>query len=129
MPSSERGGLPERPDHHPAREHEPAPYHRVSHFAGEQPAGHAYFAAQRAIFEGPPNDLSTYRFQLDRVYHVAVLGQPPPPELDATLAAILAAGEPATLPTPVLRQLAERRAEATKHGPWVQRHYRPGQRL
>ena len=128
MPSPERGpGGPEEPV---SREHEPVPYYRAARFAGERPAGVAYVQAQEAVYAAAGAvDVSVYRFQLDRIYHVAVLGQPPPPELDATLATILAAGEPATLPTPVLRQLAERRAEATKHGPWVQRHYRPGQRL
>ncbi len=42
----------------------------------------AYFAAQEAIFADVGDvDLSAYRFQLNRVYHVAVLGDPPPTAL------------------------------------------------
>ena len=128
MASPERG--PGGPEQHPRREYDPVPYLRVARFVGEQPAGVAYFQAQEAVYAAAGAvDVSVYRFQLVRVYHVAVLGQPLPPELDATLAGILAAGEPATLPPQVLQQLAERRAEAMKRGPWIQRHYRPGQRL
>ena len=128
MASPERGpGGPEEPV---SREQEPVPYHRAARFAGERPAGVAYFQAQEAVYTAAGAvDLSVYRLQLNHIYHVAVLGQPPPSELDATLATILAAGEPATLPTQVLRQLAERRAQATKQAPWIQRHHRPGQRL
>ncbi len=128
MPSPERGpGGPPEPVRRP--EHEPVPYHRTARFAGEQLAGHAYAAAQRVIFEGPPNDLSAYRFQLNRIYHVAVLGQPPPAELDQQLTAILASGEPTELPADVLQALSERRRQATRGGLWVERHHRPGERL
>ncbi len=128
MPSPEHG--PTGPSEQPRQpEQEPVPYHRTARFAGEQPAGHAYAAAQRAIFEGPPNDLSAYRFQLDRLYHVAVLGETPPTALDHQLTDILASGEPAELPAAILRLLTERRAQATRQGPWVERHHRPGERL
>ena len=130
MPSPERGGPPDQPEPHPAPEAEPRPYYRASRFAGEQPAGVAYFAAQRAIYEGPPNDLSAYRFQLNQVYHVAVLGQTPPEELDQGLTEILARGDPTELPEEVLAALFARRAEAIKRGPpWQEGHYRPGRRL
>ena len=102
-------------------------YHQAPRFAGEAPAGLAYFAAQDAIYAHAGKiDLSAYRFQLDRVYHVAVLGDPPPVELHDRLRAILAAGEPAQLPEDLLRFLTARRTEATKHGPWLEGHYRPG---
>ena len=105
------------------------PYVRAARFAGEQPAGQAYVALQRAIFTAAPNDLSAYRFQLDRVYHVAVVGVRPPPALETRLTAILAAGEPAELPAPVQQTLLARRAQVTPHGPWSEGHYRPGRRL
>ncbi len=124
MASPERG--PGGPEQHPRREHEPVPYQRAARFAGEQPAGQAYFAAQRTIFEGPPNDLSAYRFQLNRIYHVAVLGQPPPAELEEQLTAILASGEPAELPTDVLQALSDRRRQMSGRAPWTEGHYRPG---
>ena len=129
MPSPEHGpgGPPEQPQR---PETEPVPYHRTARFADEPSAGTAYGAAQRALFEGPPNDLSAYRFQLNRIEHVAVLGQPPPAELDQQLTAILAAGESADLPADVLQALSDRRRQVTKHGgPWSEGHYRPGKRL
>ena len=128
MPSPEHGlgGPPEQPQQ---PETEPVPYHRTARFADEPSAGLAYTAAQRAIFEGPPNDLSAYRFQLNTVYHVAVLGEPPPAELDQQLTEILSTGEPATLPPDVLAALAERRRQMSRRGFWSEGHYRPGRRL
>lgn len=129
MSSPERG--PGGPANQPPRtEDTPAPYLRAARFASERFAAAAYFAAQAAVFGAVGAvDVSVYRFQLDRIDHVAALGQSPPPDLDATLAAILAAGEPTPLPPAVLQQLAARRAQATTEGPWVQRHYRPGRPL
>ena len=128
MPSPEHGptGPAEQPQRHEAA---PVPYHRTARFADEPSAGAAYGAAQHALFEGPPNDLSAYRFQLNRIYHVAVLGQVPPAELDEQLTAILASGEPAALPTEVLRALSERRRQMSGRGVWTEGHYRPGRRL
>ena len=114
MPSPEQ---PHRP------ETEPVPYHRTARFADEQHAGTAYGAAQRAIFDGPANDLSAYRFQLNTVNHVTVLGAPPPADLDAQLAEILSTGEPATLPPEVLAALAERRRQMSRRGGWTEGHY------
>ena len=128
MPSPEHG--PSRPTEQSRRpEDEPAPYHRTGRFADEPSAGLAYTAAQDAIFSGPPNDLSAYRFQFNRVYHVAVLGEPPPADLDQQLAAILATGEPAQLPHEVLTALVERRRQMSRRGGWTEGHYRPGRRL
>ncbi len=128
MPSPERGsgGPPEQPQR---PETEPVPYHRSARFADEPSAGLAYTAAERTIFDGPPNDLSAYRFQLNRIYHVAVLGQMPPAELDEQLTTILASGEPAELPAEVLTALSERRRQMSSRGGWTEGHYRPGKRL
>ncbi len=50
----------------------------------KEPAGAAYFAVQDAIYACAGEiDLSAYRFQLNRVYHVVVLGDPPPTALHA----------------------------------------------
>lgn len=104
--------------------------HLAARFAGEGPAGTVYFAAQEAVFVRAGDvDPSAYRFQIDRVYHVAVLGNPPPTELHDQLRALLAFGEPATVPDEALRLLNAHRIEATKRGPWVQRHHRPGEQL
>src|SRR5437660_12684122 len=110
MAGSERG---ETGQH---REAESPPYYRAATFIGRIPAGLAYFRAQEAIV-GAPVDLSTFRFQLNRIWHVAILGEPPPEPLDRTLRQILAAGEATTLPPDILRALQERQAQADKIAP------------
>src|SRR3712207_17101 len=127
MPSPEHGGSD--PDQPPQPEHEPAPYLRGARFAGERPAGQAYFQLQDTIYTAEPNDLSVYRLRLRQEWHVAVLGEPPPPELDERLSAVLAAGEPVTLPADVVAALTQRRAQAIRHAPWTDQHFRPGQPL
>src|SRR3712207_2150207 len=112
MPHPER-----RPGGGPSPEGEALPrYHQAARFAGEAPAGLAYFPPKAAIY--PPAgeiDLSAYRFQPNRVSHVPVLGDPPPVELHDRLRAIFAAGEPAQLPENLLRLFTARRSKATKH--------------
>ena len=128
MASPERG--PSGPEQHPRGEHEPVPYHRAARFAREQPAGHAYFAAQRVIYEAPqPIDVSVYRLQFQRLWHVAVLGLVPPAPVLQALEDILATGEPAELPREVWQALAARRAQQIRRGPWTEGHHRPGKRL
>ncbi len=78
-------------------------------------------ATARNVFQ-----LSAFRFHLDRIWHVAVLGDRPADDLDRQLRMILTRGEPASLPEAVLAQLQLRRARATTVGPWVEGHYRPG---
>ena len=128
MPSPERDrGGPEEP---PRREQEPIPYQRAARFAGEHPAGRAYTQAQRVIYEAPqPIDVSVYRLQLNRLWHVAALGLVPPAPVLQALEEILATGEPAELPQEVWRALAERRAQQIRRGPWTEGHHRPGKRL
>jgi len=105
------------------------PYYQAACFPNERRAGRAYFRAQRTIYDSPRCDLSVFRFQLARVYHVAVLGAPPLPDLEGRLRSILSAGVPATLPAEVIAMLQGRRAEAAQLGPWVEGHYRPGEHL
>lgn len=123
MPSPERGGPP--PDQPSHREQEPVPYHRAARFADERRSARAYRQAQDAVF-AIECDLSVYRILVNRIPHVAVLGQLPPADLDRRLDHILAAGEPVTLPDTILTALATRRAQASRLGPWVEGHYRPG---
>ncbi len=134
MPSPERGGPgPDHPHHEPpptAAERAPEPYRRAARFAGERPAGRAYFAAQRIIYEAAePLDLSVFRLQLNRLWHVATLGIVPPATVLSAIEDILAAGEPADFPAEVWQALAERRAQTTSKAPWTERHFRPGERL
>jgi hypothetical protein len=100
-------------------------YLKVARFLGDKPAGRAYRQAQDLLFAAPDCELSTFRLHLNRVWHVAVLGEPPAEELDSRLQKILSRGEPASLPEEILLELQRRRAEATRIGPWVERHQRP----
>lgn len=105
-------------------------YHQAARFAGEDQAEVSYFAAQDVVFAHAGDvDLSAYRFQLNRVDHVVIVGEPPPADLHDALRAVLATGEPAVVPEDVLRLLNTRRTAATQVGPWVEGHYRPGKRL
>ncbi len=74
-------------------------------------------------------DLSAFRFQLRQVYHVAVLGNPPPEDVAQAIERILVAGEPTTLPAEVVQMLVARRAQQNRRAPWVEKHYRPGKPL
>ena len=105
-------------------------YHQAARFEGEELAEVTYFAAQDIVFAHAGDvDLSAYRFQLNRVDHVVIVGEPPPPDLHDELRSVLSAGEPAVVPEDVLRLLNARRTVATRAGPWVEGHYRPGKRI
>ena len=104
-------------------------YVTAARFSGEKPAGRAYRQAQDLLFATPDCELSAYRFHLDRIWHVAVLGDQPPEDLERQLQTILSRGQPASLPEEVLTQLQRRRAQAVNLGPWVEGHHRPGRRL
>src|SRR5439155_25992687 len=109
----------------PASEDDPGSYLRVAGFASEQLAGAACSQAQRLIFESPC-DLSVYRMQFRKSWHVAVLGLQPPEDVDYRLETILAIGEAASLPDEVLQVLQERGARMRRRGPWSEGHYRSG---
>lgn len=111
------------------KEQEPRPYYLAARFPGERLAGRAYFQAQELIFNTPDSDLSVFRIQLNQIYHVAVLGIPPPQELEQKLRSILSTGDSTSLPADILKVLLQRRAQATRQGPWVEKHFRPGQPL
>src|SRR2546429_9461142 len=69
-----------------SREHHSEPgYLKVARFAGEKAAGRAYRQAEELLYRSPDTELSAYRFHLNRVWHVAVLGDQPPEELDRQL--------------------------------------------
>ncbi len=106
-------------------EQDPTPYQRASRFVGEHPAGQAYAAAQQVLYEAPESDLSVFRLQLNRLWYVAALGLVPPVPVLTAIERILDTGEPADLPTTVWDALSERRRQATRLGPWVERHSGP----
>jgi hypothetical protein len=102
------GGEP--PQEHIARkEQEQPPYYQAAHFEGEHSAGRVYVQAQDVIYHDEMCDLSAYRLQLSRIWHVTVLGAAPSSETDAALASILSQGEIVPLPDQVLKLLQERR--------------------
>lgn len=120
--------MPSPEDHNP-QEREPAPYHKAARFPRERAALRIYTQLQETVYTAPECDLSVYRMQLNHVYHVAVLGQPPPAALDRRIDGLLAQGELVTLPHEVLMALSERRQQMTRRGGWVEGHHRPGERL
>jgi hypothetical protein len=120
---------PEQRRGEPGKEQSPNPeYYQAARYVDEQHAGEAYFQAQEALF-ATNFDLSAYRFRLEQMSYVAVLGDTPPAEFDQTLQAILASGEPVTLPAGILQVLNQRRIQARGLGSWVERHYHPGKRI
>jgi hypothetical protein len=103
-------------------------YCRAVRFPDERGALRAYGRAQELLFASRC-DLSAYRFLLDDVPHVAVVGDSPPPDLERQLMAVLAAGELTALPSEIVDRLVARRAQASHLGSWVEGHYRPGKHL
>lgn len=120
---------PERPSGHEA-EHEPQPYYQAARFNSERFAGRAYRQAQATIYNAKEEvDLSSYRFHLNQIWHVATFGEQPPEEIERRIQQILSVGAPVPLPEDVLKLLEARRAQATQLGSWVEGHYHPGRRL
>lgn len=113
----------------PAGEAADPHYCIAARYRSERTAGRAYTRAQSALLNAEGCDLSSYRLQLDQIWHVAVLGEQPAPELDRRLRMILAGGDPVTFPADVVAALLARRAAAIELGPWVERHHRPGERI
>jgi len=125
MPSPEDNRRGREPD----KETQGLPdYCRAVRYGEEPPSAQAYTQAQNLIFN-VTHELSSYRFQLDQVWHVAVLGDRPPQEFDQQIQSILADGEPTTLPPDILIMLNQRRLQAAAIAPWVEGHYRPGKRV
>lgn len=111
------GGQPER------RETQSSAYAVAAKFENQFDAGRVYRSVQESIFDAKC-DLSVYRLQLDSVWHVAALGERPPSDVDREVRDELAKGKLTRLPDVVMAALWERRAQATRIGPWVERHYR-----
>ncbi len=107
-----------------SKESKPEAYVRAARFRGEHQSGQAYQTLQETILANQC-DLSIYRLkQFEDVWFVAIIGAQPVSAIDDVAREILAAGEPASLPSDVLNALLARRLEATRRGPWVERHYR-----
>jgi hypothetical protein len=104
------------------------PFCLAARFPAERPAARAYVRARETVFQAPC-DLSVSRFLLDRVSHVAIIGEPPSATIERDLRRILSHGTPASLPAEILAQLWARRLDAIREGDWVERHHRPGEPL
>jgi len=104
------------------------PYFRVARFDRERDARRAYDRSQDLIFR-EPCELSAYRLQVLQVWHVAVVGEAPSEDLNRRIEQILARGEPAVLPEPIIEALLQRSAQIRSEAEWTERHYRPGRSL
>lgn len=103
-------------------------YYLAAAFLDERRAGRAYNRAAELLFATEGNDLSAYRFYVGPTWYVAIVGEPPTDALEQQLRRVLAYGRPTPLPPEFIDALAQRRAEATKLGPWVEAHYGQGAR-
>jgi len=109
-------------------EQESKSYCRAAIFANERLAGKAYLQIQDLIF-GTQYGMSAYRFKINDVFRVAVVGDTPDEELDYQIQIALAPGETLYLEEAMLNFLQRRRATQQKRGPWMEGHYRPGHRF
>ena len=117
------------PERDQPEKHDQLPgYYQAYRFPDRKSAGRVYFPLQELI-KGAPMDISAYRFQLNGVYHAAILGpEPLPEELRKQVAQATQDSEPALLPEDVLNMLFERHREVMRHRfPWMEGHYNPGQ--
>jgi hypothetical protein len=101
-----------------------SPYYLAISFHHERLARQAYDQTQALLFK-EACELSAFRFYVGPTWYVAIVGETPPSDLDGQLKHLLRRGDPTTLPPEVIDQLEQRRAQATKLGPWVEKHYRP----
>jgi len=88
----------------------------------------AYFAIQDLLFKAKDEvDLSAYRFQLETLWNVAILGVLPPEKIKNQTHTILEQkqGVFIQLPEDVLDFLKDRRERATQISPWIEGHYHP----
>src|SRR2546430_165662 len=109
MPSPERPGGPQ-----PTNQ-QPVPYFQVARFQSERTALSTYNQLQDVLLHNEC-DLSTYRFLLQQISHVVVLGSRPAETLVETVEQLLARGKVTTVPPEVRTALEQRRAQATKIG-------------
>jgi hypothetical protein len=101
-----------------------APYYLAAAFTDERRAGRAYNRAAELLFATEGCDLSAYRFYVGPTWYVAIVGEAPTLALEQQLRRILTYGRLTPLPPEFIESLMQRRAEATKQGEWVERHYR-----
>ena len=103
-------------------------YYLAARFRREEQAERVYFQIQGLVKRDSEQlDLSVFRFQLRGESIVAVIGDNPGAEVEGRLNRRLSGGEKVSLDEDTLNFLKQRRESAIQQGPWVERHYRPGQ--
>jgi hypothetical protein len=102
------------------------PYSLAAAFGDSRRAGRAYNRAQDLLFATEDCELSVYRFSVGPTWYVAIVGDPPTVALEQQLRRVLTYGRLTPLPPEFIEALMQRRAEATKLGPWVEGHYGQG---
>src|SRR5947209_7670917 len=115
MSSSERPGGAEFGAHYAA------PSFQVSRFRNDPLSISTYNALHGLLFTNHC-DLSTYRFLLDHVSHVAVQGRQPPQALEQSIRSHFSQGESVVVPSEVRAALAHRRRLVAQIAPWVEGH-------
>jgi len=119
MPSPEgRGGPPHQGE--PSKEQEQQPYYLAAWFYAEPSAEQTYFHVRQLLSGDERADLSVYRFLLNEISHLVVIGAQPPEDLDGQLRSAMSTGEPILLPSTVVKALHQ-----IQYGFWIEGHYRP----
>ena len=119
-------------------EGQPLTYYLAASFPTSEDAQEPYTRAQK-IIHLPAIDLSAFSFErrprdphmppLARSWFVVVLGEQPPEPIEHQLQETLGRGEMTTLPLETIVTLAQRRAQETKKGSWVEEHHGAGIRI
>lgn len=123
----ERPTTPPPSEQSPHLEGSPSFYYEAARYPTEPLSALAYFAIQEIIFQAQNEaDLSAYRFLLENIWNVAVLGRQPAEEVQQQIHQKLEKGDLTALPDWVLQGLVQRRAQQTNLGTWVEGHHRPG---
>lgn len=105
-----------------------APYNLAASFTDERRAGRAYNRAAELLIASERSDLSAYRLYVGPVWYVAIVGEQASAAVEQQLRRVFMHGQLCPLPPEFVETLMQRRAQATKLGPWVEAHYEHGGR-
>lgn len=103
------------------------PFCRAARFNSGAESRESYLIAEHAI-AGAMADISVYRLQIRRIWHVAAISDiMPPADLQQSIEDAINMGKRAELPIEVLTLLLNRHRQVMRHRlPWVEGHYHPG---
>ncbi|MDP9314311.1 MAG: hypothetical protein M3R24_26095 [Chloroflexota bacterium] len=111
------------------------PYYVAARYPSDKASEKPYRQTRNYLYAHEDVQLSVFRFQLGRQgsnrldWHVAVVGMQPEAHHEREVRRRLQAGQAVTLPEEVVGAMYRRRVEASRQGPWVERHHKPGRRL